>query len=62
MFLVERIISHKGNTKFSSHLKFEVKWLGWETPTVEPWDHIRDSEQLHAYLREHKLQRLIPKK
>ena len=41
-----------------------VSWLGYpqEHNSWEPYKALRDSEQLHAYLTEHKLRFLIPQK
>jgi transposase InsO family protein len=62
-FLVERIISHEGDFKDKSTLKFRVRWAGYgpEDDTYEPWKHVRDTAQLHEYLRLNKLARYIPR-
>jgi hypothetical protein len=62
-FLVERILSHEGDFKDKSTLKFRVRWAGYgpEDDTIEPWKHVRDTAQLHEYLRLNKLARYIPR-
>jgi hypothetical protein len=60
---VEKIISHIGNPNYRSKLKFMVKWVGWPTPTSEPWStELANLEVMHEYLRENKLSRMIPAK
>ena len=63
-FIIDRIVSHVGDFKVKRELKFLVKWLGYEESdnTYEPWSHLRDTEQLHAYLIRCGLQQEIPRK
>ena len=51
-YVIDKILEHGGN------------WLGYaqEHNSWEPYKALRDSEQLHAYLTEHKLRFLIPQK
>ena len=60
---IDTILSHSGNIKKVSSLKFKVRWAGDVTPkeSTEPWKNLRLTEQMHAYLRSKKLDRLIPK-
>jgi hypothetical protein len=62
-FVIEKILKHKGDTKYKSSMKFLVRWQGYDETddTWEPWSGLRDTEQLHAYLLQNKLGRLIPK-
>ena len=61
-FLVAQILAHKGNIKQKSTLRFKVKWAnyGEEGNTWEPWNTLRNNLVLHQYLREKKLDKLIP--
>ena len=65
-FLIEKIISHSGDFKdrVNNPLLFRVRWAGYgpEDDTYEPWKHVKDTEQLHNYLREKKLAKHIPSK
>ena len=51
-YVIDKILEHGGN------------WLGYaqEHNSWEPYKALRDSEQLHAYLTEHKFRFLIPQK
>lgn len=60
---IERISSHTGSKLTPSTMKFTVKWLNYDDSqnTVESWKNLRRTDQLHDYLREHKMKHLIPK-
>ena len=62
-FFVEKIISHRGDTKFRSKLSFQVKWTGYEDEdnTWLPYSELRNNALLHIYLRGKGLEALIPK-
>jgi hypothetical protein len=62
-FFVEEILEHKGNLRKLKSLSFLVRWRGFspEFDKWEPWDGLRDTEQLHHYLINANLARLIPK-
>jgi len=61
-YIVESVLEHKGNLqKRIGQVKMKIKWLGWDEPTWEPWSHVRLNEEVHSYLKEHNLQRYIPK-
>ena len=59
---VEEILNHKGRWEKKKSLRFEVKWLGYEETTQEPWKNIRDNQVLHEYLFERGLGKHIPQK
>lgn len=63
-FFVEKILEFNGDCSKVSSLQFKVKWLGYDETynSWEPWSALRDTEQLHRYLIEVKLQHLIPRK
>ena len=56
-YFIDKILEHKSNLKKKTEIKFLVSWLGYaqEHNSWEPYKALRDSEQLHAYLTEHKL-------
>ena len=58
---VERIVSHKGSPNFRKKMKFEVKWVGFEHTTWEPWSkELSHLHVMHDYLRANKMKMLIP--
>ena len=62
-FFIENILSHKGDKKKPSTMTFLVKWLNYDSThnTWEPWKALRTTDQLHAYLRENNMSKVIPK-
>ena len=55
--IVERIVSHTGNSNYRKKMKFEVKWLGYgpEENTMEPWtSELWNLEVMHEYLAKSK--------
>jgi Chromo (CHRromatin Organisation MOdifier) domain len=60
---VENFLEFNGDCSKVSLLQFKVKWLGYNETcnSWEPWNALRDTEQLHRYLIELNLQHLIPK-
>ena len=63
-FFIENVISYRGNLKRKTELELQVKWLGFDQThnSWEPYANLRDSDQLHVFLRQNNLLRLIPKK
>ena len=63
-FFVKKVFAHRGNLKFKRNLEFHVKWLNYDEShdSWEPYATLRDTAQLHQYLRLHKLDKLIPQK
>ena len=63
-FFIDKIISHEGDINHKKDLHFMVSWLGYDDSknSLEPYAHLRDTEALHAYLRENNMTQLIPKK
>ena len=51
----------RGNLKKKIEIEFLVSWLGYAN-SREPYKALRDFEQLHAYLTEHKLRFFFPQK
>ena len=42
-------------------MKFEIKWVGYEETTLEPWSkNIWNLQVMHEYLRANKLKQLLP--
>jgi hypothetical protein len=62
-FAVESIISHTGDRKMKSEMKFVVRWAGYDASQDSelPWKELRTNVALHNYLRENKMKSLIPK-
>jgi len=62
-YYIEMILEHRGNIKKLSSLEFLVKWKGYglEHNSWEPWSTLRNTEQLHDYLYNNNLRKLIPK-
>jgi hypothetical protein len=62
-FFIEAIISHVGNKKAPSTMRFCVKWLNYDSShnSWEPWKSMRNTDQLHKYLRENNMTYIIPK-
>jgi len=61
-FLIESIQGHYGRLHKKSEVTFIVKWDGFDETTIEPWEHVRDNEILHQYLKDKGKAQLIPKK
>ena len=49
-FIVEKILGHIGSTDNLKKMKFTVKWLGYDAPTVEPYNNLKNNVVLHDYL------------
>ena len=41
-------------------MKCQIKWLGIDELTWEPWANVRTNEQLHEFLRKRGMEKLIP--
>jgi transposase InsO family protein len=63
-YYVEKAFANRGNLKFKRNLEFHVRWLNYDEShdSSEPYAALRDTAQLHEYLRLHKLEKLIPQK
>jgi Chromo (CHRromatin Organisation MOdifier) domain len=63
-FFVDKVFGHRGDAKSKRDLEFHIKWLGYDEShdSWEPYSALRDTSQLHEYLRLHKLEKLIPRK
>ena len=63
-FFIEQILEHTGDKSRRGTLSFKVRWTGYspDDDTWEPYENLRDSEQLHNYLRANKMVSLIPAK
>jgi hypothetical protein len=61
-FFIEKIIAHEGDFRKVSTLTFKVRWLHYSTEydSWEPWKNLRNSTQLHEYLRSIGRVKLIP--
>lgn len=63
-FLIDSVISHRGDRSRRATMEFLVKWLGYsdDANSWEPYSNLRDTDQLLDYLRANKLKSLIPNK
>lgn len=63
-FFIEAVKEHKGDIKKVSSLTFLVKWLNYDDShnSWEPWSGLRETDQLHTYLRSKNLGSLVPAK
>jgi hypothetical protein len=61
-FDAEKILSHKGVWSRKTHMKFIVKWEGYDDTynTEEPWANVSHSRAMKTYLAELKLDNLAP--
>jgi hypothetical protein len=62
LYLIEKIIRHVGQLNNKSNIKFEVKWVGYEDTTLEPWSGLCDNVILHNYLKSINEYKHIPKR
>ena len=63
-FVIDEILEHTGDRNRRSTLNFKVRWQGFgpEHDSWEPYEYLRDTEQLHTYLRVNRMTTLIPAK
>ncbi len=61
-FFVEEILDMTGNIKKMNGVQFLVKWLGFDSEANFANLGIRDTEQVHVYLRANNMGKNIPKK
>ena len=61
-FFVEEILIMTGNPKYLHTLKFDIKWLGYDSTrnSIGPWKNLRHLDILHKFLNNNDLSRLIP--
>jgi Chromo (CHRromatin Organisation MOdifier) domain len=61
---VAQVFGHRGDLKYKKDLEFHVKWLNYDEShnSWEQYAALRDTSQLHEYLRLHNLEKLIPRK
>ena len=61
-FQIEAILAHRGNLNRKSTLEFLVRWDGYDelSDSWEPWGNLRSTVQLHKYLKDKGLSRLLP--
>ena len=55
-FVVEKVLDMKGDPyKNRKHLQFRVRWAGYgpQDDTWEPWDFVKDNDQLQLFLYKH---------
>lgn len=62
-FLIDRIVSHRGDRTRRSSMEFLVKWIGFADTydSWEPYANLRDTASLSEYLAANRLRSLLPK-
>ena len=62
-FFIEKVIGMRGDITRYNSLEFHVKWLNYDDTknSWEPWKNLRCTEQLHKFLIERNLKKLIPR-
>ena len=62
-FVVESILSHRGNRNRRSTMEFKVRWAGFgeSCDSWEPYKALLHVDKLHDYLRTNTMKTLIPK-
>jgi hypothetical protein len=62
MFEVETVLDHVFDSKkqLKSMMRFKIKWVGYTTPTWEPYKQMSHVEKVHEYLREKGFKKFIP--
>jgi hypothetical protein len=62
-FVVESILSHRGNRNKRSTMEFKVRWAGFgeSCDSSEPYKALLHVDKLHDYLRTNTMMTLIPK-
>ena len=62
-FFVKKVIGMRGDITRYNSLEFHVKWLNYDDTksSWEPWKNLRCTEQLHKFLIERNLKKLIPR-
>jgi hypothetical protein len=61
-FLVEKILSHRGDRHMKDAMEFLVKWAGYDENenSWEPYGELKHNEHLHTYLTTNRMRTLIP--
>ena len=62
-FDIDQVLAHRGNLHLKRTLEFLVSWVGYDATynSWEPWKNVRNTLQLHTYLRTKGLTSVIPK-
>ena len=60
-YVINSIISHTGNSKNVSKMKFQVRWEGFDPKddTFEPYENLQDNIFLHKYLAQNGMLDLV---
>jgi hypothetical protein len=63
-FVVEAIVDHRGDRNRRSKMEFLVKWQGYKIKydSWEPYENLRNTNQLIAYLKKNCMRLLVPAK
>ena len=62
MFEIETVLDHVFDSKkqLKSMMRFKIKWVGYETPTWEPYKTMSHVQKVHEYLRAKGFSKFIP--
>ena len=60
---VQKVLDHEGDPKLKGQMKFLVQWKGYDKNhnSWEPWKSLRLVDKLHVYLKNHNMEKLIPR-
>ena len=56
-FLVDRILNHRftSKRKLRGSMEVQVRWVGYDRPTWEPYANVANVDKFHSYLKDHNL-------
>lgn len=62
-FVIEQVLTHRGDPKRRTTLEFEVKWAGYDESynSWQLWEDVRDNETIHVYLYNNRMRSLLTK-
>jgi hypothetical protein len=62
-FIVDSVITHRGNTKKISSIEFLIRWFNYssEHDSWEPWAEMKKVSVVHDYLNKNNMSNIIPK-
>lgn len=62
-YIIDLIVTHRGNPKKVSTLEFLVRWQNYSAihDTWEPWMEMKNTSAVHLYLKTNNMKHIIPK-
>jgi hypothetical protein len=63
-FIIDEVKDHSGNPNNKTQMKFLTSWVGYgpEEDRWQSWGSMKNTSQLHKYLRENNLEKLLGKR